>query len=217
MDRGRSDDVLQAIEGAMAGVSIAARPLARARLRKSNTPSEGFRISSSAGRFSIKDDDKPLIVVWTGGEPIQWKLLDGQVFDVLAKADGEAVSLTFRAAGSGPTAVWAGSERTTVYRGVGRELVAQTVIIGPQLSAPIRYRLVYARDDGISPDRPFTPFRSAGEGPPRAARGGRFTPMNGAWKSMNWPSSLLGAVFVHRGAAAARRLLRRRNVSRMGL
>jgi hypothetical protein len=145
LDRGQSDDVSHAIENAMAGLPIAARPLARARLRKSNTPSEGFRISRSAGRFSIKDDDKPLIVVWTGGEPTKWKLLDGQVFEVSAKADGEAVSLTFRAADSEPTTVWANSERTTVYRSVGRELVAETTIIGPQLSTPIRYKLVYTR------------------------------------------------------------------------
>lgn len=145
LDRGQSDNVHQAIESAIAGLSSATRPLARARLRKSNTPSEGFRISSSAGRFSIKDDDKPLIVVWISGEPTKWKLLDGQVFDVSAKADGEAVSLTFRAANSEPTTVWANSERTTVYRSMGQELVAETTIIGPQLSTPIRYKLVYNR------------------------------------------------------------------------
>lgn len=87
LDRGQSDNVFRAIESGVAGLPIATRPLARTRLRKFNTPSDGLRISSSAGRFSIKDDDKPLILVSTSGEPIKWKLLDGQVFNVSAKIE----------------------------------------------------------------------------------------------------------------------------------
>ena len=90
----------------------------------------------SAGRISIKWDAKPLIVVWAGGEPIEWKLEDGQVFDVSAITDGEAVSLTLRAADN---------ERNMVYRIDGQELVAETIITSPLLSTPIRYKLVYNR------------------------------------------------------------------------
>lgn len=144
LNRGQSDNVSKAITRGIDDVPIATRGLAGARLRKSNTPSDGFRVYSSPDRFSIKDDDKPTIAVSTSGEPIRWKLLDGQVFNVSAKANGETVSLTYRAAKNEPTAVWADSERTTVYHGVGRDLVAETVITGPQLSKPIRYKLVYS-------------------------------------------------------------------------
>jgi len=116
--------------------SYFARPSFARRLRKAAAPAYAIRISIAAGRFSIKNDAKPLIVVWTSGEPIEWTLEDGQVFDVSARANGEAISLTFRAADS---------ERTTVYRSDGQQLVTETTIISPLLSAPIRYRVVYNR------------------------------------------------------------------------
>jgi hypothetical protein len=137
VDPERSDDAFQAIESAIAGLSSAKRPLARMMLRKSIATSR-FRISSSGGRFSIKYDAKTPIVVWIGGEPIKWKLVEGLVFDVSAKANGDAVSLTFRGDDS---------ERTTVYRSVGQQLVEETTIINPLLSTPIGYKLVYNREN----------------------------------------------------------------------
>ena len=133
LDEERSDDVFQAIESAVAGLS---RPPFARRLRKAAAPAYAIRISIAAGRFSIKYDAKPLIVVWTSGEPIEWRLEDGQVFDVSATANGEAISLTFRAPDS---------ERTTVYRSDGQQLVTETTIISPLLSTPIRYTVVYNR------------------------------------------------------------------------
>jgi hypothetical protein len=132
LDRGRSDDVQQAITSAVVGLPNTDH-FAR-RLRKANTPEDRIRITSSAGRFSIKYETRPQILVSTSGEPIQWKLNDGQVFNVSAKANGEAVSLTFRTTNS---------ERTTVYRVVGPQFVEETTIISPRLSTPIRYQLVY--------------------------------------------------------------------------
>lgn len=137
-DRERSDDVFQAIESAIADLPSERRPLARMRLRKSTsaTGAGRIRISIWADRFSIKYDAHRLIAVVIGGEPIKWKLVEELVFDVWAKANGEAVSLTFRADDS---------ERTIVYRNVGQQLVAETIIASPQFSTPMRYTLVYNR------------------------------------------------------------------------
>jgi hypothetical protein len=134
-DEERSDNYLQAIDSALPVRSLATRDLVR-RLRKAAAPGYAIRISIEAGRFSIKYDAKPAIVVWTSGEPIEWTLEDGQVFDVSARADGDAISLTFRAADG---------ERTTVYRSDGQQLVTETTITGPLISTPIRYRVVYNR------------------------------------------------------------------------
>ena len=137
LDEERSDDVYQALNSAIDGMSsYFHRPSFARRLRKAAAPAYAIRISIAAGRFSIKYDAKPLIVVWTSGEPIEWTLEDGQVFAVSAIANGEAISLTFRAADS---------ERTTVYRSDGQQLVTETTIISPLLSTPIRYRVVYNR------------------------------------------------------------------------
>lgn len=132
LDRERSDDVQQAITSAVAGLPNTDQ-FSR-RLLKANTATDIIRVSSSPGRFSIKYDTRPLILVSTSGEPTQWKLNDGQLFDVSAKANGEAVSLTI-----GTT----DSERTTVYRIVGQQFVEETSIASPRLSTPIRYRLIY--------------------------------------------------------------------------
>ena len=134
LDDSQSDDVIQAVDSAVAGLSNATRAIVRTRMRKSCICEPWLRMSSIAGRFSIKESTKPLIDLWTGGEPIKWQLNDGQVFDVSAKADGEAVSLTVRGVYS---------EETIVYRSVGQQLVAETTIVSPRSSTPIRYRLVY--------------------------------------------------------------------------
>lgn len=134
-DPERSDAAFQAIESAIAGISNAKRPLARMRLRKSVATSR-FRISTAGSRFSIKYDDKTPIVVWIGGESIKWTLVESLVFDVSAKANGDAISLTFHGEDI---------ERTTVYRSVGQQLIEETNIISPLLSTPISYKLAYNR------------------------------------------------------------------------
>lgn len=135
LDGKRSDNYLQSIDSALPVRSLATRDLVR-RLRKAAAPGYAISISFPEGRFSIKIDDKRLIDVSTSGEAIEWKLVDGLIFDVSATANGEAVSLTFRAPDS---------ERTTVYRSDGQQLVAENTITGPLISTPIRYKVVYNR------------------------------------------------------------------------
>jgi hypothetical protein len=135
LDGERSDNYLQSIDSALPVRSLATRDLVR-RLRKAAAPGYAISISFPEGRFSIKIDDKRLIDVSTSGEAIEWKLVDGLVFDVSATANGEAVSLTFRAPDS---------ERTTVYCSDGQQLVAGTTITGPLISTPIRFKVVFNR------------------------------------------------------------------------
>lgn len=134
LDPQRSDDAFHAIESAIASLPNAKRPSARIKLRKSIAV-DRIRISSAANRFSIKYDAHPPIIVSIGGEPVKYAVGPFS-FDVSAKANGEAISLTFRGDDS---------ERTTVYRSVGQELVEETVIISTLLPTPIRYKLVYNR------------------------------------------------------------------------
>lgn len=135
LDRARSDNAFQAIDSATADLPDARRPLARMRLRKSIAV-DRIRINIAGDRVGVAYDAKTPIVVWIGKEAIKWKLIEELVFDVSAKADGEAVSLTFRGNNS---------ERTTTYRTVGQDLVEDTIIVGPLLSKPIVYKQVYSR------------------------------------------------------------------------
>jgi len=135
LDRERSDDAFQAIESAIAGLSNAERSLARIKLRKSIAVNR-MRISIAGSRVGIAYDDKAPIVVWIGEDPVKWKLIEVLVFDVSAKADGEAISLTFRGDDS---------ERITTYRSVGQDLVADTIITSPWLSTPVVYKQIFDR------------------------------------------------------------------------
>lgn len=125
----------EAIERAVAGLPDAKRPFLRSRLFKS-VAANRIRLSSTGNRVSIVYDAKAPIVLWLGGGPVKWKLAEWFVYDVSAKADGDAISLTFRGSDG---------ERTVVYHSVGRDLVEETSIVTPLLSAPITYKLVYNR------------------------------------------------------------------------
>jgi hypothetical protein len=135
LDEERSENAFRAIDSAIAGLPNANRPFARMRLRKSIAVNR-IRISIARSRLGIAYDAKRPIVVWLGEEPIKWKLQEGFVFDVSAKANGEAISLTFDSDDS---------KRTTTYRSVGQSLVEETTIIIPLLSNPIVYSQVYKR------------------------------------------------------------------------
>ncbi|MBB5712797.1 hypothetical protein [Sphingomonas xinjiangensis] len=134
-DEDRSDDAFQAIENAISGVPSAKRPLARKRLSKSIAVYR-MRISIAGSRVGIAYDDKAPFAVEIGGQSVKWKLIEVLVFDVSAKANGEAISLTFRSADS---------ERVTTYRSVGQDLVADTTMTSPLLSTPIVYRQIFKR------------------------------------------------------------------------
>lgn len=135
LNEARSDNAFEAIDSALADLSSAKRPLARMRLRNSIAV-DRIRINIAGSRVGIAYDAKTPIVVWMGEEPIKWKLIEELVFDVSGKADGEAISLTFRGDDSEPT---------TTYRGVGQDLVADTTIISSLISTPIVYKRVYNR------------------------------------------------------------------------
>lgn len=137
-DEERSDNAFKAIDSATADLPNATRPLARMRLRKSIAAGR-IRISTARNRVGVAYDAKAPIVVWIGEDPIKWKLTHELVFDVSAKANGEAVSLTFRSNDG---------ERITTYRSVGQDLVEDTTIISPLLSTPIVYKQVYNRTNG---------------------------------------------------------------------
>lgn len=135
LDRERSDDAFQAIESGIAGLSNAKRQLARMKLRKSIAVNR-MRISIAESRVGITYDDKAPIVVWIGEDPVKWKLIEVLVFDVSVKANGDAISLTFRGDDS---------ERITTYRSVGQDLVANTTMISPWLSTPVVYKQIFNR------------------------------------------------------------------------
>jgi hypothetical protein len=135
MDRERSDNAFQAIESAIAALPNAQRPLARMRLRKSLASGE-MRISIAGSRFAIAFPGRAPIAVMIGGEPVKWTLVDVLVFYVSAKADGDAISLTFRGDDI---------KMVATHRGVGQDLVVDKTVTSSLVPTPIVYKEIYNR------------------------------------------------------------------------
>lgn len=135
LDESRGDDAFQVIEGAIAPLSTSERPLLRTMLRKSIAVNR-MRISAAGSRVGITYDDKAPIILWLGGEPVRWKLIEPLVFDVSAKSDGDAVSLRF---------LGKYCDRVMTYRMNGKDLVAETTMSVPQLSKTIIYKQIFSR------------------------------------------------------------------------
>lgn len=135
LDKARSDNAFEVIDRATANVSDDKRSRARMRLRKSIAVNR-IRISTAAGRVGIAYDAKTPIVVWIGEDPIKWTLIAELVFDVSVKADGGTIALTFHGEDS---------DRTSRYHSVGQDLVENTTVTSPLLSAPIVYNQVYTK------------------------------------------------------------------------
>lgn len=135
LDRKQSDDVARVIEHAAPSPLNVNWPELRRKIYKSSLPTDTFRFTSVAGRIAISDDSpRPIIDVLAGGGSMKWKINDGQVLDVSANIDGDAVKAKYTGDGY---------ERTTIYHNVGQALVAESAITSPILSAPIRYKSVY--------------------------------------------------------------------------
>lgn len=137
LDRKQSDDAARVIANAAPSPVNANWPELRRKIYKSSLPTDNFRITSVAGRITISDDGpRPIIAVLAGGGSMKWKINDGQVLDVSAKLDGDAVETKY---------IGDGYERTTVYRNIGQILLAESTITSPMLSAPIRLKSVYTQ------------------------------------------------------------------------
>lgn len=131
----QSDHAFEAIDSATEALPGSMRSLARMRLRKSVAVSR-IRISTAGNRIGIAYDAKGPITLWTGEEPVRWKLIDVLVFDVSATYVGDALSIRFRGDDS---------DRTTTYRNAGSDLEEHTSIIVPHLTTPIVFTRVFHR------------------------------------------------------------------------
>ena len=138
LDEERSDKVMKVLNSAVDAMPFSIyRPYFARRIRKAGAPVFAIKILFAEGQFWIKNDAKRKIAISTSGETIEWTQEDGQVFDVSAQVNGEAISLTFHALDN--------SERTTEYCSDAQQLVTTTTITSPLLSTPIHYRVVYNR------------------------------------------------------------------------
>jgi hypothetical protein len=136
----QSDDIHQAIDRAVAGLNFAFRPIARTRLRRSNTPYATVRIERRGEEMAIGlDAVGDAIVTPASGAPVRWRRADGELLQVSTAWEGGRLRQSFVAEDGRRDNLYSLSED-------GRLLTMEVTVSSPRLREPLRYRLVYRRN-----------------------------------------------------------------------
>jgi hypothetical protein len=130
-----------AIDTAIAKMNFIARPVARSRLKKTNTAHRRLTIASSALEISIAFDGNAPVRMPADGTLAKWTRDDGEVFDVCARWIDDQLVQTFKAPDGQRV-------NTFVPAPDGRTLNMQVEITSPQLPAPVTYALTFERQSG---------------------------------------------------------------------
>ena len=138
LNRGQSDDIQAAINRAVARMNFVTRPIARGRLRRTNTAYERVVIAFPSNQVSVRYDERNPIVSPASGAAVKWTREDGEVFDVSMRPAGGRLTQTF-------TAEDGSRENVYTLSADGRTLTMNVTIRSPRLSAPLTYKLVYNR------------------------------------------------------------------------
>lgn len=135
-----SDDVNRAIEASIARMSFIVRPIARARLRKTNIPYRRLRIATDDREVSVTADASAPITSPANGAGIKWRREDGEVLDLSTEWEGRSLLQTFGAKD--------GSRQNRFSLSPdGKTLTMHVTISSPRLAAPLKYALRYRRED----------------------------------------------------------------------
>jgi hypothetical protein len=138
IDRAHSDDVNRAIETAVARMSFVTRPIARGRLRRTNSVYNRVVINYTNAEVSTTFDQRHAIVSPANGQPVAWTREDGEKFQLSTSWENGRLVQTFRAEDG---------SRTNTYSisADGRTLTMHVTLRSPRLSAPLEYNLVFNR------------------------------------------------------------------------
>jgi hypothetical protein len=137
------DGIEAAIETAVSGMNFVTRPIARSRLRKTNTPYSQVVIARTHDVVSVAFDGQAPVETPADGRAIKWKRSDGEVFDVSAVVRNDALIQTFKAED--------GQRVNTFTANSAGQLTMEATITSPQLAKPVIYTLLYERAGPTSP------------------------------------------------------------------
>lgn len=127
-----------AIETAVKDFNFIARPIARSRLKKTNSPIKRVEIGRNGKAVAIGLDSNKPIATEPGAAPIKWKRDDGEVFDVSTEWQGPALVQTF---------VAPDGKRVNHYSlsADGMTITMHVTLTSPQLDVPVQYDLHFKR------------------------------------------------------------------------
>jgi len=138
LDRAHSDDINRAIDAAVARMSFVTRPIARGRLRRTNTYYQRVVLNYTTAQVSTTFDQRHAIESPANGQPVAWTREDGEKFQLSTSWENGRLVQTFRAEDGSRTNVYSISPD-------GRTLTMDVTLRSPRLSAPLTYKLVFNR------------------------------------------------------------------------
>lgn len=134
----QSADIAAAIETAIANMNFIKRPIARSRLKKTNTAYQRIHLARAAADYEITYDNRQPIRMPASGTAVKWTREDGEVFDVSAVRQGQHLVQTYKAEDG---------TRVNTFRwdeGAQR-LYLDVMVTSGQLPQPVKYTLAYRR------------------------------------------------------------------------
>jgi hypothetical protein len=129
-----------AIETTVAKMNFIKRPIARSRLKKTNSAHQRVAIRIGTSEISVAFDGNKPVQMPADGSTIRWTREDGETFDVNAAWDGERLVQTFKAED--------GARANAFSVGADGRLQMVVTITSPQLDQPLVYTLTFARTGG---------------------------------------------------------------------
>jgi hypothetical protein len=133
-----SDNLEQAIQQATSRMNFVTRPIARSRLKKTNSVYQKIAIGRTADEVSIAFDARAPVVSPASGSAVRWRREDGEMFDVTTTGGNGSLQQTFKAEDG---------ERVNTFTLApdGNTLTMNVTITSPRLPQPLTYRLRYRR------------------------------------------------------------------------
>jgi len=138
INRQQSDDVNRAIETAVSRMSFVTRPIARGRLRRTNTVYNRVVINYTPAQVSTTVDQRRPMESPANGQPVPWTREDGEKFQLSTSWENGRLVQTFRAEDGSRTNTYSISPD-------GGTLTMNVVIRSPRLASPLTYKLVFNR------------------------------------------------------------------------
>jgi hypothetical protein len=138
LNRQQSDDVNRAIETAVSRMSFVTRPIARGRLRRTNTVYQRVVINFTQAQASTTFDQRNAVESPANGQAVPWTREDGEKFQLSTEWQNGRLVQTFRAEDGSRTNTYSISPD-------GRTLTMHVTLRSPRLSSPLEYKLVFNR------------------------------------------------------------------------
>lgn len=126
------------IEKAVEDMSFITRPIARKKLKKSNTPFKKISIDYSGSKVSISNDGRKPVVSKADGSKTKWKRDDGEVFTVSQKVEENKITQVFYAKQGTKKLVYKFNDDFS-------KLWLSVRLDSPKLGAPLQYTMNYGK------------------------------------------------------------------------